>query len=84
MSKTGASPPPVVQPNVTESTLAPVPDFDIRAPAESSRSLRIGPVFNRQPDSYRGETFNSDSTSNPGLRDQRFPISGFTLRLPLN
>ena len=72
------------QPNAAESTLAPMPDLDIRAPADTTRHLGIGPVFTRQADPYRGETFNSDSTSNPGTRDQRFPISGFTLKLPLN
>ena len=35
-------------------------------------------------DPYRGETFTAGSTTDPKLHDQRFPISGFALKVPLN
>jgi hypothetical protein len=81
MTRTGSSSPLEPSPNVIA---APMPDANIRAPKDTTRKLGFGPLFSRPAEAYRGETFNAGSTIDPGLRDQRFPISGFTLKLPLN
>ena len=82
---TGSSSPLVTRPGlILPSTAAPMPDVNIRVPADTTRKLGIGPVFNRLADPYRGETFTAGSTTDPKLHDQRFPISGFALKVPLN
>jgi len=65
-------------------TAAPVPDQDARAPNIPVQRLGIGPVFGGAPTGYRGESFTSGSTTNPGLRELRMPLSGFALRLHLD
>lgn len=62
---------------------APMPDADVRAPYAPSPRLGVAPMLNRPADHYRGETFSAASTVEPGLHEQRFPISGIALKVPL-
>ena len=85
LTTSGSSSPLVRSPELTlPLPVAPMPDLNVHVPADTTRSLRFGPMFSRLTGAYRGETFNSGSTTDPGLRDQRFPISGFALKVPLN
>jgi hypothetical protein len=69
---------------LANSFAAPMPDMDARAPYAPPRDLGVAPVFSRPAGTYRGETFSGESSFDAAARDQRFPISGLALRVPLN
>ena len=67
-----------------DQTTAPIPDMEARAPRVPVQRIKIGPVFGGPATGYRGESFTSGSSTNPGLRELRMPLSGLALRLQLD
>jgi hypothetical protein len=71
-------------PPLAPGDIAPMPNRDIHAPAAPKSGVTVGPVWLKAETPYRGESFGSDSTSDPGKRDRHMPLPGFAVKLPLN
>jgi len=65
------------------TSVAPVPNLDMRPPPEPTRELSVSPTWLRTGNPYRGESFNSASELDPGRLDHHIPIPGVSVKLPL-
>ncbi len=70
------------------TTLAPgeqpgLPNLEMLPPPKHTLQMMFGPTLLKREEPYRGESFGSDYSSNPGREDRHIPLPGIALKVPL-